>query len=187
MIEKIKAYNELHVTKQRNDHIKRVAQMGETLANIFKLSTLEQQQLEIACYLHDSTKDFSEKQLKQILQNEDESLLLFAPPIWHSFASAILGRDYFNISDPIIFEAVYYHTIGNAHLHIVSKLLFLADFIELGRTFPDALQAREFALKGDLNTALRIELESMRAHLEKSGHSLTTETEHFYKELERSI
>lgn len=183
MIQKIKAYNHFHVSKKRNEHIGRVVAMAKELAVIYNLSEHEQEQLEMACLLHDSTKDFSNAQLEHLLKNENEQLLNYPQPIWHSFASAILARDYFKISDPIIFEAIYYHTIGNAQMNIVSKLLFLADFIEIGREFPEATLAREKALSGALNEALIIEVESMRQHLAQQGEYLMTETENLYKEL----
>lgn len=183
MIKKIQEYNQFHVSQKRNEHIERVVDMARTLAHIYKLSEVEQEQLELACWLHDSTKDFSDKQLDQLLDTENSNLLNYPKPIWHSFASAILARDYFKISDPVVFEAIYYHTIGNAHLNIVSKLLFLADYIETGREFPQAVLAREKALSGSLNEALCIEVESMRQHLLQQGQYLMSETENLYKEL----
>lgn len=187
MIEQIKCYNKFHVSKDRNAHIMRVVEMANTLAEIFDLSTKEQEQLCISAWLHDSTKDFSDKQLESLLERENQTLLTYPKPVWHSFASAILGRDYFKIDDPVIFNAVYYHTIGHPSLDRVGKLLFLADYIEVGRTFPCAVESRKIALDGDLNGALRATLINTMTYLKASNKAVMAETELFYSDLERSM
>lgn len=187
MIQRIKQYNQFHVTKARNAHIQRVVEMALQLAHVYKLSEVETKQLELAAYLHDSTKDFSDRQLEMLLYAEKQDLLDFPQPIWHSFASAFLARDYFQIDDQSIFEAIFFHTIGSVKLDRVGKLLFLADFIEIERTFPEATKAREKALNGHLNEALYITLKSMITFLAQSDKKPTAETLAFYVDIERSI
>ncbi|MGL4662764.1 MAG: bis(5'-nucleosyl)-tetraphosphatase (symmetrical) YqeK [Culicoidibacterales bacterium] len=187
MIEQIKNYNSFHVTKKRNEHIARVVEMAHTLAEIYQLSEKEHNQLITSAWLHDSTKDFSDSQLESIIEKENSDLLKFPKPIWHSFASAILGRDFFRIEDTDVFDAVFYHTIGNESLNIVGQLLFLADYIEVGRTFPCANEARDIALSGELNQALYTTLKNTITYLKQEGKQVSAETEAFYAKIERSI
>lgn len=187
MIEKIKRYNAFHVSLKRNAHIARVVDMAQLLADIYQLSNDDRQKLLVSAWLHDSTKDFSDVQLKMLLEKENHHLLVYSPPIWHSFASAILGRDYFQIDDPDVFNAVFYHTIGHSSLNIVGQLLFLADYIEVGRTFPCALEARTLALNGQLNTALHTTLKNTIRYLQQENKIIAAETKQFYADIERSI
>lgn len=187
MIQKIRAYNKFHVTEKRNQHIERVVEMSNILAGIFQLSDGEREKLIVSAYLHDSTKDFSNQQLRMILKKENPQLLLFPEPIWHSFASAVLGRDYFKITDGDIFNAVFYHTIGHYTLDKVGQLLFLADYIEVGRDFPCAIEVREIALKGDLEGALLKTLQHTITYLKQTDKPVAFETQQFYNHIERSI
>lgn len=187
MIEQIKCYNQFHVTKERNEHIKRVVDMASTLSDLYQLTAKERDQLITSAWLHDSTKDFSDKQLEAILMKENSELVKFPKPVWHSFGSAILGRDFFKITDPIIFQAVFYHTLGSADLGIVGQLLFLADYIEVGRIFPCAIEAREKALSGDLKGALLSTLQNTIIYLEQANKEVSEETRQFYKKIERSM
>lgn len=187
MIETIEQYNAFHVSPKRNDHIIRVVEMAQQLGDLYHLSDEEQYKLHISALLHDSTKDFSDLQLQSILTKENNELLSFPKPVWHSFASALLARDYFKIDDQDIFDAIFYHTIGHSSLTLVGQLLFLADYIEVGRTFPCAIEARSLALSGQLHLALYTTLKNTIAYLNRENKTIAHETEQFYAYIERSI
>lgn len=80
------------------------------------------------------------------------------PNLAHSkLAAIVMERDY-GIDDPEILDAVRYHTTGRAGMGLIEKILFLADAIEPGRSYPGVESLRELA-RLDLNKACLTALE----------------------------
>lgn len=68
-----------------------------------------------------------------------ESRLLHAP------VGAALLKTEVKLEDPRIIRAVYYHTTGRKGMNGLEKAIYLADYIEDGRDFPEAEKIRELA------------------------------------------
>lgn len=64
------------------------------------------------------------------------------PAMWHGLAATAAARAQFGISDPEILEAIAWHTTGRPGLGPVGLVLYVADFLEPTRNFPDVSQAR---------------------------------------------
>lgn len=71
----------------------------------------------------------------------------------HGQVGAIIAREKYGVEDESILNAIKYHTTGFSDMIMLDKIIFLADYIEPGRTHSEALNARELAYK-DLNKAL---------------------------------
>ena len=63
-----------------------------------------------------------------------------------------------------ILDAVKYHTIGSENMSTLSKIIYLADAIEAGRTWDGVEKARELAKK-DLDKALIYEIKTKLEYL----------------------
>lgn len=92
---------------------------------------------EIAGVLHDCAKAFSEEeQLKMCRENnielskaeENNGKLL------HAKLGAFLAKTEYGIEDEDILNAIRYHTTGRPDMTLIEKIVFVADFIEPGRT-----------------------------------------------------
>ena len=93
---------------------------------------------EQAALFHDIAKFMDKSELHQILEHEKEDSRLFSfhHELWHAPVGAIIARDEFGITDADILNAIRYHTTGRAEMSALEKLIYIADMIEPGRSFP---------------------------------------------------
>ena len=104
--------------------------------------------LRAAALLHDITKQLTlDEQLSLcgafgIEYTESETL---TPKTFHAkTATGVIKRDFPEFADDFILLAVRYHTTGRAGMTLGEKLLYLADYIEDTRTFPDCVELRRY-------------------------------------------
>ena len=102
----------------------------------------------IAGLLHDVTKAFSlEKQIAYCRENgltveEDEEL---APALLHAKTGAHFAKTtYPELVSEEIADAIARHTTARPPLSLLSAMLFVADFTEESRTYPDCVALREY-------------------------------------------
>ena len=87
--------------------------------------------------------------------------------------------------DDAVFDAIRYHTTGKADMPLLTKLMYLCDFIEPTRTFPDCVKLRaifyEMIEKGNklriLDEIMLIALDMTIADLKENGHPIHSDTE----------
>lgn len=76
------------------------------------------------------------------------------PLLLHGPVAAEECRDELGIWDDDVYDAIFWHTTGRAGLGRIGQLLFLADFSEPTRKFPEAAQARTLARTAGFEAAL---------------------------------
>ncbi len=110
----------------------------------------------LAGIIHDYGKRFSGQELLKLAQEmnirldwitRQEKRLLHAP------VGAALIRKELLIDDPDILKAVANHTTGCSGMSKLEKIVYLADYIETGRDYPEVEKIRQIALK-DFELAL---------------------------------
>jgi nicotinate-nucleotide adenylyltransferase len=147
------------ISEKRFAHTLGVEAEAEKLAEIFECGDELAGKLKSAALLHDITKEFDrEKQLeicakyKIKLSGHDMS----TEKEWHAKTAAYVARHEF-CADNIVFNAVYYHTFGHSKDFTLSeKIIYLADYIEAGRTYQECINVREYFysnIAGAHNTA----------------------------------
>lgn len=148
--------------------------------------------IEAAAYLHDITKEYSlEKQLKicrdfGIIPRDDES---GAPAVLHAItAAAIIPARYPDFARPGVIAAVRWHTTGRAGMSLSEKIIFLADYIEEGRRYPECAAVREFFKSADtagageagsvtrLDAAILMALDATLNRLRRCGGVINSDT-----------
>jgi len=117
--------------------------------------------------LHDWLKPLPPRRLAAILRAcggrldaEDRK----APALWHGPAAAALARSRTGLRDRAVLEAVRWHTTGHPRLGVLGRALFVADFCEENRGFPEAAVGRRLARRS-LGLAVRYVLASKLAYL----------------------
>ena len=114
----------------------------------------------LAGLIHDYGKRFNRQELlvkaeeynfKPDRITRGEARLLHAP------VGAVMIAAELKISDQEVLNAVTYHTTGHNRLSKLGKVLYLADFIEEGRSFEGVEEVRKLA-EHDLNQALLMEV-----------------------------
>ncbi|MCR2820467.1 bis(5'-nucleosyl)-tetraphosphatase (symmetrical) YqeK [Lederbergia panacisoli] len=119
----------------------------ETAINLAEKYGGNKEQAEIAAIFHDYAKLLPIYELKKILieAGEDDRLLLYHPELWHGPAASALLKKEFSIDNEDILNAIRYHTTGRANMTHLEKIIYLADYIEPGRSFPGVEETRELA------------------------------------------
>ena len=135
--------------EKRFIHTLGVANEAYILGNIFMPEKAEK--LMVAGILHDITKCFDAKKHIELCcmfnlpyDKEKEMPKLFHAKTGCEFARELFGNE---IVDDEIYSSILYHTTGRENMTVFEAIIYLADYIEAGRTFSDCLTLREFFYK----------------------------------------
>ena len=133
------------MSEKRYRHTVAVEEMAIRLGELYLPKDIPQ--LRAAALLHDITKEFSLENQLQILQRF--GIITYysdkiSPKTLHARTAALLiPEKYPAFADPRVIEAVRWHTTGRAGMSVSEKLIYLADYIDMSRTFPDCVALRE--------------------------------------------
>lgn len=104
--------------------------------------------LRAAALLHDLTKELSPEAQESLCAAYDipvDEGQRLSPKTYHAkTAAARIVRDFPQFADPIIIDAVRWHTTGHAAMTLTEKLLYLADYIDDSRTFSSCVLLRRY-------------------------------------------
>ncbi len=121
--------------------------------------------LRAAALLHDLTKEKSTQEQIEMCQAFGLTVSdndRFAPKTFHArTAAAMIPREFPHFSDPLIVDAVRWHTTGRADMTLTEQLLYLADYIDDSRTFENCVLLRHLFWDAEperMDTAARREL-----------------------------
>ncbi len=204
---------EKRLSASRMAHTRRVRDEAlcilDTLLPFLPLSRYERENtpafresLAAAALLHDVTKEESfEKQLqllqKSAIMTDAQEAARFSP-VLHAFTAACVIPDLFpEYARKDVLDAVYYHTTGTENMSLMTTIVFLADYIEKGRTFTSCIAARQFFydkkdIKNEaeallhLNKTVLLVLERTVSYLGKKGqpiHPATCKALDFYRSI----
>ena len=108
--------------------------------------------LQIAALLHDITKELSTEEHVALCARHGIAVTdaeLASHKTLHAKTGALLAADEFgDLVDAEILDAIAKHTTGAAQMSVFAKLLYLADYIEETRRFPDCIRLREMFWDG---------------------------------------
>jgi len=123
-----------------------------------------------AAILHDITKIFDVSEHIKTLEDNGitiEPMTKDEEKLLHARSGAVLAKVIFGAPDEVV-EAIRWHTTGKAGMSELSKVLYLADYIESTRDFPGVQELRELAYK-DINEAMVLGLEMTVSDVESRG------------------
>lgn len=158
------AYLKKQLSFQRFNHSLRVEEAAIKLCECWGG---DQSQVSIASLFHDSAKELDIKVMKDMAEKYDPNLKKYPDiggAILHGPAAAYLLKTEFDCQDPVILKAVEKHTTGDVEMDLVSKIVFVADYIESGRDFPGVEEARRLAYS-DLDQAVVYKMAESIKHL----------------------
>ena len=133
------------MSEKRFRHTAAVEKMAARLGELYAPDKIDI--LRAAALLHDITKEYSsEKQLQIcrefgiIISKQD----ILTPKTFHAkTAAALIPTRYPEFADPEVISAVRWHTTGRADMSLLEKIVYLADYIDESRTFPDCVALRD--------------------------------------------
>ena len=140
------------MSERRYKHTLEVEKMVAKLAEIYCPEKMLE--LRAAALLHDITKEYDNKVHISMLSKpgieftKEERL---APKTYHARTAALLIPEiYPEFADDEVIAAVRWHTTGRAGMSIAEKVLYLADYIDMSRTFEDCVKLRDYFFSREL-------------------------------------
>ena len=103
------------------------------------------QEARLAALLHDYAKDFTEVQLKAYVREHKllvDDVLMKAFQLLHGKVASSIAQKQFSIENRDVLNAIENHTTGRANMSLLEKIIYLADFIEVGRNYPGVDELR---------------------------------------------
>lgn len=169
------------LTERRYEHTLGVAETAVKLAGKYGGDA---EKAELAAIFHDYAKFRPYEEMKEIIisQNMDPELLKHNGEIWHAPAGAYLVRTEAGIEDPEILDAIRFHTSGRTGMTLLDKIIYLADYIEPGRSFPGVDEVRETA-EQDLDRAVAEAMRNVIVFLLRKNQTVYPDTFRAYNEL----
>ncbi|MCG7338572.1 bis(5'-nucleosyl)-tetraphosphatase (symmetrical) YqeK [Staphylococcus sp. ACRSN] len=130
--------------QKRFEHSMRVSETAMKLADIYDG---DKEKAQLAGILHDYSKYDDLGEMYQIVTryNLDSKLLSYGSEILHGPVCAVIMKEKYGIEDDEVLRAIEYHTTGRAQMTKTEKLVFVADYIELGRKTPGVEEIRDLA------------------------------------------
>ena len=176
---------ETHLTKPRFEHTVRVAETAVRLAQIYNVSN---EKAELASIFHDYCKYRSLDEMKRIIQTTylPKDLLLYHHELWHGPVASIMIEQEYGIKDDAIQSAVYCHTTGRANMSDLELIIFVADYIEPGRSFPGLDEVRDMATQDLVKAAWMVSRNTINYLTEKKNR-IYPDTFHAYNDLTRLL
>lgn len=136
------------MSERRFVHTAEVEKMAAYLGSIYEPDKIPL--LRAAALLHDVTKEYPQKTQIELCREygvELEADAYFAPKTLHArTAAAIIPEKFPDFADAEIISCVRYHTTGRADMTLSEKLIYLADYIDMSRTFEDCVKLRNYFL-----------------------------------------
>lgn len=153
-IEHIKKELRETLSKRRYIHSLGVASEAEKLARRYGADT---EKAYLAGLVHDCAKEYPPEKMENILKEEYgvvvDSMSKIMPKILHGPLGACDAQRKFGIYDPEILDAVKYHTTGKGGMGLLTKIIYIADYIEPNRDFDGVEELRNMAYE-DINEAI---------------------------------
>ena len=146
MLESLCASLEDVMSPKRYRHTVEVENMVARLAELY--APEKKQMLRAAALLHDITKEYSTEQHREVCERsgiEVTVLMESAPKTFHAItAAALIPTLYPEFAEEEIISCVRWHTTARADITVPEALVYLADYIDMSRTFEDCVALRHY-------------------------------------------
>lgn len=171
--QQITDYLNLNLKRSRLKHTLSVAEEAAKLAERYGENP---ERARLAALFHDMCRSFPQAVLNMYIRHLGlPKKFIDNPNLSHGkIAAELMVKDY-GIKDKDMVNAVAYHTTGRAGMSRLEKILFLADAIEPGRSYPTVEETRALAYE-DLDMACINALERTIEYIQGKGEYLDPDT-----------
>ena len=166
--------------EKRYIHTLGVVQSAKELACRYGV---DEEKAELAAIYHDYAKYRPMDEMERIIIEEGlpADLLTANKELWHAPVGAVLVQWEAGVEDEEILSAIRYHTSGRAGMTQLEKVIYLADYIEPGRSFPGVDEVREIAERS-LDEAVMKAIGNTIAFLISKQQTIYPDTFHAYND-----
>ncbi len=187
-LKKLRKEMEKELTSKRYEHTLSVAYTAASLAMVHDVDT---ESALIAGMLHDCAKCFSAKKLVSLCKKHNlpasEVELQNPTALLHAKAGSFLAKEKYGIDDEDILNAIKYHTTGRPNMSKLEKIIYIADYIEPGRTHAANLKQIRKTAYEDLDKALFRILEDTLAYLHSTDGRIDSMTKATYESVKTTV
>ncbi len=141
----------LQMSSKRYKHTIAVEEMAVRLSALYcPEKTME---IRVAALLHDLTKEKNPTEQLTLcgeLGLEVDACQILSPKTYHArTAAALIPVLYPDLASEEVVSAVRWHTTGRAGMTIGESVIYLADYIDLSRTFLNCVKLRDYFWNAD--------------------------------------
>ena len=180
---KIKNYLQGMLSPKRYQHSLGVA---ETAARLARHYGADEEKAYLAGLVLDCGKEVEPEDAAGILKERygitADAMSLKMPRLLHGPLGACMAQSEFDIYDPEVLDAIRYHTTGKANMSLLSKIVYIADYIEPGRDFEGVDQLRELTCR-DMDAAIIQGIDFTICDLVEQGKTIHPDTVHCRNDL----
>lgn len=157
---------------------KHVMGVVDEACRLGKILGEDEQKLKIAALLHDIAKCETIANLQEIIINSmgQSELLQYDPELWHAPVGSFWVEQKLKITDQDILNAIKYHTTGRAGMTMLEKIIFLADYTEIGRSGQHVDRCRQIMETSSVDEAVLYIYRTTIAFLLAKGKKIHPDT-----------
>lgn len=135
------------LSEKRRRHVLEVEKMAVRIGDVYLPGEDNRLILQAAALLHDITKEYSVDDHLKILREDGiqpTQVELEAPKTLHAMSAAsLVPKKYPKFAIPEVIGAIRWHTTGRPDMTMAEKIVYLADYIDDSRKFPECVMLRE--------------------------------------------
>ncbi|KAF1084459.1 putative nicotinate-nucleotide adenylyltransferase [Sporotomaculum syntrophicum] len=139
-----------------NKRLEHSLAVSATAVGLAELYGADRRQAEMAGLLHDCARELSDVELLAMARENHVPVVEveeLKPVLLHAPVGALLARRQFGVLDQAVLQSINLHTLGDAAMTLLDKIVFLADKTEPGRNYPGVDKLRQLATQ-NLDQAL---------------------------------
>jgi len=136
--------------------------------------------------MHDIAREMNGELLLNLAMTDGNKITSWErkrPVLLHGRAGAVILKRDFGFNDSEILEAVRNHVTGKPGMSLLSKIIFVSDFLEPARVFIDSEQ-RKRIMSMDIDSMLAEVLSMIFCYLEREKKEIAPPSIALYKELQ---
>ena len=140
----------------------------------------------IAGLMHDIAREMNDELLLNLAMTDGNKIMSWErkrPVLLHGRAGAVILKRDFGINDSEILEAVRNHVTGKPGMSLLSKIIFVSDFLEPARVFIDSEQ-RKRIMSMDIDSMLAEVLSMIFCYPEREKKEIAPPSISLYTELQ---
>lgn len=174
-IEEIKTNLKKSLKAKRFEHSVNVMNESVRLAALYGEN---EERAAFAGLLHDCAREIKGSEALELCRKfgiDIDEVSYTQPELLHGPLGSILAKKDFGMDDEAVLKAIRYHTTGRPGMTLIEKIVFLADYTEPARDFPDVQEIRRKADK-NIDDAILAAMNSTINFVLKKNRLLHMET-----------
>lgn len=169
------------LSPQRYEHTLGVADTARRLAGIYGADAKKAYLIGL---LHDCAKMYSDEELLALCEEKGLEITEAekkAPYLLHAKYGAWLAENVYLVKDKEVCAAIASHTTGKPEMNLLEKIIFVADYLEPGRTKAPHLKVLRKLVETDIELTIVCILQDTLSYLKDTGAAIDPMTEKTFR------